>query len=41
MRRWAEFVLRHRKAVVIFWGAVLIAGIALASKTTNRLTVDF
>src|SRR5215475_3981294 len=41
MRRLAEFVLRHRKAVVIFWGAVLIAGIALASKTTNRLTVDF
>src|SRR5262245_39553439 len=41
MGRWAEFVLRHRKLVVIFWGLVLIAGIALASKTTNRLTVDF
>jgi putative drug exporter of the RND superfamily len=41
MGRWAEFVLRHRKAVVIFWGIVLVAGIALASKTTNRLTVDF
>jgi putative drug exporter of the RND superfamily len=41
MQRWAEFVLRHRKAVVIFWGIVLVAGIALASKTTNRLTVDF
>ena len=41
MRRWAELVLRHRKAVVIIWGVVLVAGIALASKTTNRLTVDF
>ena len=41
MRRWAEFVLRHRKAVVAFWGIVLVAGIALAGKTTNRLTVDF
>jgi putative drug exporter of the RND superfamily len=41
MRRWAEFVLRHRKGVVAFWGIVLVAGIALAGKTTNRLTVDF
>ncbi|HEY3091154.1 MAG TPA: MMPL family transporter [Jatrophihabitantaceae bacterium] len=41
MQRWAEIVLRHRKAVVIFWGFMLVAGIALASKTTNRLTVDF
>jgi RND superfamily putative drug exporter len=41
MRRWAEFVLHHRKAVVIIWGVVLVAGIALASKTTSRLTVDF
>jgi RND superfamily putative drug exporter len=41
MRRWAEFVLRHRKAVVIFWGIVLVLGAALSSKTTKRLTVDF
>jgi putative drug exporter of the RND superfamily len=41
MRWWAELVLRHRKAIVIMWGIVLVAGIALASKTTNRLTVDF
>ncbi|PZS33852.1 MAG: MMPL family transporter [Pseudonocardiales bacterium] len=41
MRRWAEFVLRHRKAVVGFWGIVLVAGIALAGKTTSRLTIDF
>ncbi|MDT4977822.1 MAG: putative drug exporter of the superfamily [Pseudonocardiales bacterium] len=41
MRRWAEFVLRHRKAVVGFWGVVLVAGVFLAGKTTSRLTVDF
>ncbi|MFF4803223.1 MMPL family transporter [Streptomyces sp. NPDC001351] len=41
MRRWAEFVLRHRKAVVGFWGLVLVAGILLASRTTDRLTIDF
>jgi len=41
MRRWAEFVLRHRKAVVAFWGLVLVAGIILSGKTTKRLTVDF
>jgi putative drug exporter of the RND superfamily len=41
MGRWAELVLRHRKAIVILWGVVLVAGIALASKTTSRLTVDF
>jgi putative drug exporter of the RND superfamily len=41
MRRWAEFVLRHRKAVVAICGVVVVAGIALAGKTTGRLTVDF
>jgi putative drug exporter of the RND superfamily len=41
MRRWAEFVLRHRKAVAGFWGIVLVAGIVLAGKTTERLTIDF
>ena len=41
MGRWAELVLRHRRAIVIVWGIVLVAGLALARKTTNRLTVDF
>jgi RND superfamily putative drug exporter len=41
MTRWAEFILRHRKAVVAFWGIVLVAGVALAGKTTDRLTIDF
>jgi RND superfamily putative drug exporter len=26
---------------MVFWGVVLVAGIALSSKTTSRLTVDF
>jgi putative drug exporter of the RND superfamily len=41
MRRWAEFILRHRRAVVAVCGLVLVVGSALASKTTSRLTVDF
>ncbi len=41
MRGLAEFVLRHRKLVMVFWGLILIAGIALAGRTTSRLTVDF
>jgi RND superfamily putative drug exporter len=41
MRRWAEFVLTHRKWVVLFWLVVMVAGGALAGKTTSRLTVDF
>ena len=42
MMRWlAEFILRHRRWVIGFWLAVLIAGGLLASKTTGRLTVDF
>jgi RND superfamily putative drug exporter len=41
MRKLGEFVLRHRRLVMAFWGVVFIAGIALSSKTTSRLTVDF
>jgi RND superfamily putative drug exporter len=41
VRRLAEFVLGHRRWVLLFWGVVLVAGIALAGKTTSRLTVDF
>jgi RND superfamily putative drug exporter len=41
MRQWAEFILRHRRWVVAVCGVILVAGIALAGKTTNRLTVDF
>ena len=41
MGRWAEFVLRHRKWVMVFWLLILIAGAAAAGKTSDRLTVDF
>ena len=41
MRSLAEFVLRHRRVVLLFWLLVLICGGALAGKTTDRLTVDF
>jgi putative drug exporter of the RND superfamily len=41
MRRWAEFVLRHRKWVVGFWLVVMVCGGAVAGKTTERLTIDF
>jgi RND superfamily putative drug exporter len=41
MRGWAEFVLRHRKWVVGFWGLIVVFGIVAAGKTADRLTVDF
>jgi putative drug exporter of the RND superfamily len=41
VRRWAEFILNHRRWVLGFWGFVLLLGIALAAQTTKRLTVDF
>ena len=41
MGSWAEFVLRHRRWVVVFWLCVLVAGGVAAGKTSDRLTVDF
>src|SRR5690348_9601310 len=41
MRRIAEFVLRHRRLVGLSWLIVVIAGIALTQRTTNRLVIDF
>jgi RND superfamily putative drug exporter len=41
VRRWAEFVLRHRKWVLVFWGLVIIGGIGAAGTVSNRLTIDF
>jgi putative drug exporter of the RND superfamily len=39
--RIAEFVLRHRRWVLISWLVVVIAGIALTNKTNSRLVIDF
>ncbi|MDT4912828.1 MAG: putative drug exporter of the superfamily, partial [Pseudonocardiales bacterium] len=41
MRRWAEFILHHRRLVVGFWLLVIIAGAAAAGAVSNRMTVDF
>src|SRR3954451_11412168 len=41
MRRIAEFVLRHRRLVGVFWVVVVIAGLALTQRTNDRLVIDF
>jgi RND superfamily putative drug exporter len=41
MRAWAEFVLRHRLWIAIFWVVVAVGGIAVSSTTTSRMTIDF
>ncbi len=41
MERWAEFVLRHRLWVALFWLAALVGGGAAASTVNERLTIDF
>jgi RND superfamily putative drug exporter len=39
--RLAGFVLRHRRAVMIAWLAIFVAGVAGAGQLSNRLKVDF
>jgi RND superfamily putative drug exporter len=41
MRRLAEFVLRHRKLVVLAWVVLLVAGVMSAGATSKRLVIDF
>src|SRR6478609_7633329 len=41
MRRLAEVVLRHRLLIVIAWVVIAVAGGAVASSVTNRMTVNF
>jgi RND superfamily putative drug exporter len=41
MVRLAEFVLRHRRLVMVFWLLMFVVGIGAASQVTDRLTVDF
>jgi putative drug exporter of the RND superfamily len=41
MTRLAEFVLRHRLLVVLFWVLLIPIGGIAAAKTATRLTVDF
>src|SRR4051794_32809257 len=41
VRRLGEWVLRHRKLVMLGWLLITIAGVAVTSTVNNRLTVDF
>ncbi len=41
MERIADFVLAHRKRVVLFWFVLMIAGFAVMGQTISRLTTDF
>ena len=41
MVRLAEFVLRHRKLVMLFWLVMFLVGGVAAGKTSERLTIDF
>ncbi len=41
MRRWAEFVLTHRRWVALFWLVVVIGGATASGQVSNRLTYDF
>ncbi|MGH8894531.1 MAG: MMPL family transporter [Actinomycetes bacterium] len=41
MVRLTEFVLRHRKLVMLFWLVVLVVGGLSASRAAERLTLDF
>ena len=41
MVRLAEFVLRHRRLVMLFWLVMFVVGGISAGRVTDRLTVDF
>ena len=41
MNTIATFVLRHRRAVLLFWLLAMVIGLATTSQTTKRLTSDF
>ena len=41
MERWANFVLRHRLWVALFWLAAMVAGGAVTSTVSDRMTIDF
>ena len=41
MHRLAEFVLRHRRLVILGWLVLALAGIAAANPTQKNMTIDF
>jgi RND superfamily putative drug exporter len=41
MRRWAAFVLAHRRWIILFWLLLAVAGATAAGQVSKRLTYDF
>ncbi len=41
MRRIAEFVLRHRRSVILAWALIFVVGAISAGATSKRLVIDF
>jgi RND superfamily putative drug exporter len=41
MRRWAEFVLAHRRLVMVLWLLAAVAGGAASGLVSKRLTVEY
>jgi putative drug exporter of the RND superfamily len=41
MRRWAEFVLAHRRWVGLFWLLVVVGGGVASGEASKRLTADY
>ena len=41
MRRIAEFVLRHRRIVILAWAVLFVVGAVSAGATSKRLVIDF
>jgi putative drug exporter of the RND superfamily len=41
MRRWAEFVLAHRRWVALFWLLVVVGGGVASGEASKRLTSDY
>jgi RND superfamily putative drug exporter len=41
MRRWAEFVLKHRRWVLLFWLLVVVGGAVASGPVSKRLTVEY
>ncbi|MFL6161766.1 MAG: MMPL family transporter [Jatrophihabitantaceae bacterium] len=41
MRRWADFVLAHRKLIVLFWIVVAFVGGSVSGAVAKKVTFDF
>ena len=41
MRRWGEWVLRHRRIVMVVWLLIAVGGMSVTSTVNDRLTIDF